>query len=85
MKDLKGTRDQRIKSIEDRGKFMSVLKELELSETRDKIGELTGLVDLAVINEKLRLSQPYTYADGIIDRPLLTPEGDSEGEMVSEE
>ena len=74
LKDLKGTRDQRLKSIEDEGRFMSILKDLELAESRHNIGELIGLTDLAVKKEKERLSQPYLYSDNTIDNPLLEPE-----------
>ena len=71
MKVLKGTRDQRIKNIEDRGKFISILKELELEERRRSIGEITGLMDLAVTVERERLSKPHQYADKMIDQPIL--------------
>lgn len=71
MKTLKGTRDQRIKNIEDRGKFISILKELEVDERRRSIGEITGLMDLAVGIEKERLSKPHQYADKMIDQPIL--------------
>ncbi len=74
MKDLKGTRDQRIKSIEDRGKFIQILQRLEMEEQRKSIGEIAGLMDFAVEKEKHRLSQPYQFADGMIDQPLLTAE-----------
>jgi hypothetical protein len=75
LKDLKGLRDQRLKSIEDRGKFMSILKDLELADTRNNMGELIGLHDLAVEAEEERLRKPYLYADSTIDNPLLEPDG----------
>lgn len=74
LKALKGTRDQRIKSIEDRGKFMSILKDLELAESRHNIGEMIGLHELAMRKEKERLSQPFLYADKTIDQPILEPD-----------
>ncbi len=74
MKDLKATRDQRIKSIEDRGKFIGVLKQLELEDSRNQVGEIIGLMDLAIAKEKDRLSQRHQYADGMIDQPILTAE-----------
>jgi hypothetical protein len=74
LKDLKGTRDQRIKSIEDRGKFISILKQMELEDSRNKMGEVIGLMDLAVEKEKQRLSLSHQYVNGEIDQPILSPE-----------
>lgn len=74
MKTLKGTRDQRIKNIEDRGKFIGILKELEITERRKAIGEITGLMDLAVAQEKERLAAPHQYMDKSIDQPILNSE-----------
>jgi hypothetical protein len=71
MKTLKGTRDQRIKNIEDRGKFIGILKDLEVADRRKAIGEITSLMDLATAEEKERLSQPHQYMDKTIDQPLL--------------
>jgi hypothetical protein len=71
LKDLKGTRDQRIKSINDRGKFMSVLQEMEIEDRRRYAGQLSGIMDLAVEKEMERLSTPITYMDGEIDIPIL--------------
>jgi hypothetical protein len=68
------SRDQRIKNLEDRGKFIGLLKELELNERRQNIGEIVGLMDLAVEKEKWRLGAPHKFGDGLIDQPYLTPE-----------
>jgi len=73
-KSLKMSRDQRIKNLEDRGKFIGLLKELELNERRQNIGEIVGLMDLAVEKEKWRLGAPHKFGDGLIDQPYLTPE-----------
>ncbi len=77
-RDLKSTRDQRIKNLEDRGKFIVFLKELEMEDRRKGIGEIVGLMDLAVDRERERLSELHTYADGVVDRPLLIPEEGNE-------
>jgi hypothetical protein len=74
MKDLKGTRMQRIKDIQDSGKFMGILKELELEESRSNLGEITGLMDLAIEKEKARLAAPHIYMDNIVDQPVLNCE-----------
>jgi len=73
-KSLKMSRGQRIKNLEDRGKFIGLLKELELNERRQNIGEIVGLMDLAVEKEKWRLGAPHKFGDGLIDQPYLTPE-----------
>jgi hypothetical protein len=71
LKDLKGTRDQRIKNLEDRGKFIGLLKDLEVAERREEIGEIMGLMDLAISKEEDRLAQPYQFMDQMVDQPLL--------------
>lgn len=71
LKSLKSTRDQRIKSLDDRGKFISLLHELEINEHRKGIGEMTALTQMAMEKEKERLASPYKYPDGTIDQPLL--------------
>jgi hypothetical protein len=70
LKTLKSTRDQRIKSLEDRGKFIDILEQLEIQSRRQNISEIVGLMDLAVAKEELRLSQAHQYFDGTIDQPL---------------
>lgn len=74
LRDLKTTRDQRIKNLEDRGKFVIFLKQLEEEDRRRVIGEVSGLMDLAVEKEKDRLSSYHKYMDGMVDIPLLTPD-----------
>lgn len=74
LKDLKSTRDQRIKDVEERGKFIVLLKELEDEARRNSINEVVGLMDISVKEEKHRLGSLHKYADGTVDRPLLTPD-----------
>ncbi len=74
LKNLKGTREQRMKNMQEAGKFISVLKELEVQSRRQTIGEVMGLVDLAVTKERERLAAPHQFMDGMIDQPLLVPE-----------
>lgn len=71
MKTLKGTRDQRFKAVEEKGKFLAVLEELEIASRRQNISEIMGLTDLAVKKEKERLAAPFAYADKEIDVPIL--------------
>lgn len=72
LKTLKTTRDQRIKSIEDRGRFMAILEELELASRRHNISEMVSLHELATAQEEDRLSQPHQFNDNTIDLPILS-------------
>lgn len=89
LKDLKATRTQRISNLDQQGKFIEILKNLEIVERKKGISEIVGLMDFAVAKEKDRLSQPIKYADGFIDQPILTHENliddeDHENADVSE-
>lgn len=71
---LKATRDQRTKNLDQKGKFLEVLKMLTDEDARRIVNEEVGLYKLGVENEKKRLAELHTYKDGVVDRPLLTPE-----------
>ena len=76
LKDLKGTREQRIRAIEDsKQTFASIIKEIDSNPSfRNKIGIDMEKMRLAHVKEKERLSEFTKYEDGIIDQPFLTPE-----------
>lgn len=74
LKSLKSTRDQRIKSNQDQGKFMSILYEMEIQSRRNAISVETALHEMAKQKELERLSQPHQYGDGMIDQPILNYE-----------
>ena len=76
LKDLKGTREQRIKAIEDsKQTFASLVKQIATdSDFRVQIGFDMEKMRLAAEKEKERLSDYYTYEDGMVDQPFLTPE-----------
>lgn len=75
MKELKGTRDQRITKIENsKQTFLDIIKELQNAEMSGRAGRHMELMSMAAAKEKERLSELHTYADGMIDQPLLTPE-----------
>jgi hypothetical protein len=76
LKDLKGTREQRIKQIEDsKQTFASLVKHIATDEAfRNKIGIDMEKMRLAMQNEKERLSEYHNYEDGTVDQPFLTPE-----------
>jgi hypothetical protein len=74
MKQLKTTRDQRIKQIEGDNKngFLSVIKELERRDQQEREGRQIELVKLAGKKEYVRLGRPQTFADGNADNPILS-------------
>ena len=74
LKQLKSTREQRVKNLDDEGKFIGLLKKLEEEDKRRSMAELIGLVDLSVEAEKDRLSASHKFADGTVDNPLLFPD-----------
>lgn len=76
IKDLKGTREQRIKAIEDsKQTFGALLKKIVTdSEFRKTLGQEMEKMRLATEKERARLSEPHIYNDGIRDQPILTAE-----------
>jgi hypothetical protein len=76
LKDLKGTREQRIKAIEDsKQTFAALVKQIATDETfRTQIGVDMEKMRIAMEKEKERLSEYHTYRDGVVDQPFLTPE-----------
>lgn len=74
-KDLKATREQRIKRIEDgKSSWIGLIRMLEDEELREKEGREMAIMNMAAATCKNQLSEYHTYADNIVDSPLLTPE-----------
>ena len=76
LKDLKGTREQRIKAIEDsKQTFASLVKKIAIDpQYRTQLGVEMEKMRLAMEYEKERLSEYTQYEDGQVDQPFLTPE-----------
>ena len=76
LKDLKGTREQRIKAIEDsKLTFAALVKKIATDPSyRNYIGIEMEKMRLATEKEKERLSEYSNYEDGIVDQPFLTSE-----------
>jgi hypothetical protein len=71
-KDLKATRDQRIKRIEDsKTSFAGLIRALEDAEYRKRMGKDAELMKIAKDKAKQDLSEYHEFADGKLDRPLL--------------
>lgn len=82
LNDLKATRNQRLKHIEDnRRNLLDYIKELENEEFRGMEGREMELMSLAAKKERDRLSAYHEYIDGNIDRPILN----SDTVMLDEE
>lgn len=74
-KDLKATREQRIKRIEDgKSSWTGLIRMLEDETVREKEGREMEILSLAADKLKLKLTDYHTYQDGVIDQPFLTPE-----------
>jgi len=73
LKELKGTRSDRIKQIEDsKQTFATLVTKLTVDPLyRKAIGIEMEKMRLAAQSERERLSKDITYEDGLIDKPLL--------------
>ena len=76
LREMKGTREQRIKRLEDsKQSFTSWVAHLiQDPETMKEYGIEMEKMRLAMLKEKERLSAFHKYDDGIIDQPFLTPD-----------
>lgn len=74
-KDLKATREQRIKRIEDgKSSWTGLIRMLEDEEIREKEGREMEILSLATNKYKAKLEDYHQYEDKKLDRPFLTPE-----------
>jgi len=74
-KDLKATREQRIKRIEDgKSSWVGLIRMLEDEEVREREGKEMEILSMATEKVKQRLQEYHNYQDGVVDQPLLTPE-----------
>lgn len=74
-KDLKATREQRIKRIEDgKSSWVGLIRMLEDEDVREKEGREMEIIRLATNKAKDNLTSYHQYQDGKLDAPFLTPE-----------
>lgn len=74
-KDLKATREQRIKRIEDgKSSWIGLIRMLEDEQIREKEGKEMEILSMASSRTHKQLSEYHNYADNTVDSPLLTPE-----------
>lgn len=74
-KDLKATREQRIKRIEDgKSSWVGLIRMLEDEEIRERKGREMEIINMATNKALKELHDYHQYQDGTLDRPFLTPE-----------
>lgn len=73
MEDLKATRSQRVSRIESgKESFIGLIKRLQEEESlRETEGQAMLIMQAAAQQEAKRLAELHTYADGVVDQPLL--------------
>lgn len=76
LKDMKATREQRVKRLEDsKTNFTSWMTHLMANpEQTSAYGREMELMKLAMEKERVRLSEFHEYSDGLVDQPFLTPD-----------
>ena len=76
LREMKGTREQRIKRLEDSKQSFTawVANLIQDPETMKEYGIEMEKMRLAMLKERDRLSAYHKYDDGIIDQPFLTPD-----------
>jgi IS30 family transposase len=71
-KDLKATREQRIKRIEDgKSSWVGLIRMLEEEDIRDKEGREMAILNLATNKARSKLYEYHQYADDKVDSPIL--------------
>lgn len=74
-KDLKATREQRIKRIEDgKSSWVGLIRMLEDEDIREKEGREMEILAMATEKAKKQLYDYHEYADHSVDSPILNPE-----------
>ena len=74
-KDLKATREQRIKRIEDgKSSWVGLIRMLEDEVIREKEGKEMEILSMATDKYKKELYGYHNYADSKVDRPFLNSE-----------
>lgn len=74
-KDLKATREQRIKRIEDgKSSWTGLIRMLEDEDIREKEGRQLEILKMATDKFKQELYDLHAYQDGQLDRPILNSE-----------
>lgn len=71
-KDLKATREQRIKRIEDgKSSWIGLIRMLEEEDVREREGREMEILAMATDKARQQLYDYHNYADNKVDRPIL--------------
>jgi len=74
-KDLKATRDQRLKRIEDgKTNWIGLIRMLEDETVREREGLDMEIMGMSADKATDELGEYHAYEDGRVDRPFMTPE-----------
>ena len=74
-KDLKATRDQRLQRIEDgKTSWIGLLRMLEDETVREREGFDMEMMSVSADKALEKYTEYHSYDDGMVDRPVLTPE-----------
>ena len=74
-KDLKATREQRIKRIEDgKSSWVGLIRMLEDEVLREKEGREMQILSMATEKARSQLEDYHSFADNTLDKPFLIPE-----------
>lgn len=75
LKDMKATREQRVKRLEDsKTNFTSWMTHLMTNPAQSaEYGREMELMKKAMEKESARLADHHMYTDGVVDQPFLTP------------
>jgi hypothetical protein len=74
-KDLKATREQRIKRIEDgKSSWIGLIRMLEDEIIREKEGREIAILSMSTEKHKQQLYEYHTFADNRVDKPILNSE-----------
>ena len=74
-KDLKATREQRIKRIEDgKSSWVGLIRMLEDEAIREREGKEMEIINMATGKFRKQLQEYHSYQDNTIDIPFLTPD-----------
>lgn len=76
LREMKGTREQRIKRLEDSKQSFTawIASLMQDPETLKRYGIEMEKMRLAMLKEKERLGAYHKYEDGTVDQPFLTPD-----------
>lgn len=81
LRDLKGSRDQRFKQIEEsRRNIFELIKDLDKLKRRLDEGRLAEKVKIAAARVTHDWNQLHEFEDGEVDKPFLSPEGELDDE-----